>query len=223
LIRWQHPTQGLLMPASFIAVAEELGLIEELGAWVIDEVCRQHREWADLGIAAPKVAVNVAPVQLQDDLLQRLRVSLNSFGIPASALEVEITEGALQQGDIARDIMHSLRALGVSLAIDDFGTGYSSLSHLKSFPLSCLKIDKSFVDGVPGSVQDTAIVRTIVALGSSLGMRVLAEGVETREQFELLRDSGVDVIQGYFFARPLPEAVLRPQMAIPGDPWPIPA
>jgi diguanylate cyclase (GGDEF)-like protein/PAS domain S-box-containing protein len=220
LIRWQHPQLGLLMPGSFIPVAEELGLIEELGVWVIDEVCRQYREWLDQGISAPKVAINVAPVQLHEDILKHLRISLSNFDVPASAIEVEITEGALQQGDIARDVMHSLRALGVTLAIDDFGTGYSSLSHLKTFPLSCLKIDKSFVDGVPGSIQDTAIVRTIVALGSSLGMRVLAEGVETRAQYELLRDTGVDVIQGYYFSRPLPEAALRTQMAIPGIIWP---
>lgn len=221
LIRWQHPTLGLLMPGSFIAVAEELGLIDELGAWVIEEVCRQYREWLNLGITAPKVAVNVAPVQLQEELLKHMRISLSNFDVPASALEVEITEGALQQGDIARDIMHSLRTLGVSLAIDDFGTGYSSLSHLKTFPLSCLKIDKSFVDGVPGSVQDTAIVRTIVALGSSLGMRVLAEGVETRVQYELLRDAGVHVIQGYYFAKPLPEPALRHHMAAPDATWPM--
>jgi diguanylate cyclase (GGDEF)-like protein/PAS domain S-box-containing protein len=224
LIRWQHPTRGLIMPLAFIGVAEELGLLDDLGGWVINEVCRQYREWLDRGLTAPPIAINVAPVQLHANLIKKLQVCITTFDIPAGALEVEITEGAMEQGEVARDIMRSLRKLGVSLAVDDFGTGYSSLSHLKTFPLNCLKIDKSFVDGLPDSVEDTAIVRTILALGSSLGMEVLAEGVETQAQFDLLRDCGVDVIQGYYFAKPLPEAQLSELMfAYLDRPWPIAA
>jgi diguanylate cyclase (GGDEF)-like protein/PAS domain S-box-containing protein len=204
LIRWQHPVRGLLAPGQFVSVAEELGLIDEIGHWVIEQACRQYRAWLDAGHQPPKLAVNIAPAQLRHELVDAVAALLSDYRIPEGALELEITEGALERADAVTEVMHGLCNLGLSLAVDDFGTGYSSLSHLKNYPVSCLKIDKSFVDGLPGSRQDMAIVRAIIALGSTLGMRVIAEGVELAEQHAVLRDAGVDTIQGYLFSRPLP-------------------
>jgi diguanylate cyclase (GGDEF)-like protein/PAS domain S-box-containing protein len=204
LVRWQHPTRGLLAPGSFIAIAEELGLIEDLGLWVLNNACRQFKVWYDQGLPVPLIAVNVAPRQLKSSFVDRVSEILASSGVPPACLELEITEGALETGDIAREITFRLRDLGVLLSIDDFGTGYSSLSHLRRMPVSCFKIDKSFIDGLPESAEDAAIVHMILALGSSLKINVVAEGVETAEQVDFLCAAGVRNIQGFYYARPMP-------------------
>jgi diguanylate cyclase (GGDEF)-like protein/PAS domain S-box-containing protein len=203
LCRWRHPIRGVLPPAQFIPLAEELGLIVDLGAWVLDEACRQILEWSALGLPVPQMAINVAPAQLKESFVDHVGRVLASSGIQPERLELEITEGALEAGERVREVAHGLRALGVLLSVDDFGTGYSSLAQLKHLPITCFKIDKSFVDGLPGSSEDAAIVNTILALGSSLDVDVIAEGVETAAQAEFLRVAGVRHIQGYFYSRPM--------------------
>jgi diguanylate cyclase (GGDEF)-like protein/PAS domain S-box-containing protein len=203
LVRWQHPERGLLAPAEFVPMAEDLGLMDELGDWVLREASRQVRAWIDAGVDIPRVAINVAPVQLEIDFIERIAKTLTDFDLPARLLEIEITEGALDQNHKVVQVLNGIRKLGVALSVDDFGTGYSSLSHIKHFPISCFKIDKSFIDGVPGNIQDVAITRTIAALGSSLSVQVIAEGVETDEQYQFLRSIGVDAIQGFYFGRPV--------------------
>jgi len=203
LCRWQHPVRGMLAPGHFIPLADELGLIGDLGDWVLETACRQIRQWADQGLAVPQVAVNVAPAQLRESFVEQVRSVLADTGIAPGCLELEITEGALEAGDSVRQVTTALRQLGVLLSVDDFGTGYSSLSHLKHFPITCFKIDKSFIDGLPDSHEDAAIVNTILALGSSLGVDVVAEGVETGAQADFLRSAGVRHIQGYYYGRPM--------------------
>jgi len=206
LVRWRHPQRGVLSPLAFLGMVEEMGLLGELGHWVLNEACRQMQRWQASALPIPKVAVNVAPVQLKDAFVAEVADAIARWGIAPAQLELEITEGALESGEVARRITASLRALGVMLAVDDFGTGYSSLSHIKLFPITCFKIDKSFVDGVPGNVPDVAIVRAILALGSSFNVEIVAEGVESAEQVEFLKAEGVTNIQGYYFAHPmLPE------------------
>jgi diguanylate cyclase (GGDEF)-like protein/PAS domain S-box-containing protein len=203
LVRWQHPTRGLLPPSQFIPVAEELGLIEDVGNWVLQEAVSQMQQWKAEGVRVPRMAVNVAPAQLNDGFVQRVGDALQSAGLAPECLELEITEGALQAGESVKRVLEALRALHVMLTIDDFGTGYSSLSHVKNFPITCFKIDKSFVDGVPGNEQDVAIVKAILTLGSSLRVEVVAEGVETQAQYEFLKEAGAISIQGFYFARPM--------------------
>jgi diguanylate cyclase (GGDEF)-like protein/PAS domain S-box-containing protein len=209
LARWRHPTRGVLSPAEFIPMIEELGMMLDLGHWVLNEGCRQIRDWNDREIAVPKVSVNVAPVQLRESFVIDVAAAIEKWGIVPTSLELEITEGALESGKLARDITLGLRALGVTLAVDDFGTGYSSLSHIKMFPITCFKIDKSFVDGVPESAADIAIVRTILALGASFKVEIVAEGVETQGQVDFLKTEGVTNIQGFYFARPMEPADLE--------------
>ncbi len=207
LVRWQHPERGLLAPGSFIPMAEELGLIRHIGRWVIEQVCKDLADWARAGHGAIKVAVNVSKAQfMAGDLCSVLRLALFDTGVAAGQLVVELTESALMD-DVAAGMaqMHELKALGVTLSIDDFGTGYSSLSYLKQFPLDELKIDRSFVCDLPGGHADVAIVRTVVELGHSLGMSVIAEGVETEAQRECLQRLGCDRYQGYLFSKPVPE------------------
>jgi diguanylate cyclase (GGDEF)-like protein/PAS domain S-box-containing protein len=204
LVRWQHPERGFLAPSSFIPLAEELGLISLLGDWVLQEACRQIAAWRADGLACPRVSVNAAPSQLDGKFPGRVAELLRQYAIPARFLAIEITESALERKDEIIPTLHALKSLGISLSIDDFGTGYSSLSYIKHFPVDCFKIDKSFVDGLPDNTQDVAIVRTIIALGENLNVTVLAEGVETSEQYEFLRDLGTDSIQGYLFGRPMP-------------------
>ncbi len=209
LARWRHPVRGVLPPAAFLPMAEEMGLIGDFGLWVLNEACRQIQVWNAQGLPIPKVAINVAPAQLKDSFINEVDTVVRKWGIEPARLELEITEGALESGETARRITTGLRALGVQLAVDDFGTGYSSLSHIKLFPITCFKIDKSFVDGVPGNAADVAIVRAILALGGSFKVEIVAEGVETVEQMEFLRNEGVSNIQGYYFACPmLPEDLL---------------
>lgn len=206
LARWRHPQRGVLPPAAFLPMIEEMGLIGDFGLWVLNEACRQMRLWSEQALPIPKVAINVAPAQLKDSFIGEVDAAIRKSGIDPARLELEITEGALESGETARRITAGLRALGTLLAVDDFGTGYSSLSHIKLFPITCFKIDKSFVDGIPDNAADVAIVRAILALGSSFKVEIVAEGVETVEQMQFLKNEGVSNIQGYYFARPmLPE------------------
>jgi EAL domain-containing protein (putative c-di-GMP-specific phosphodiesterase class I)/DNA-binding response OmpR family regulator len=207
LVRWQHPERGLLQPASFIAMAEELGLIRQIGGWVIEQVCKDLAAWARAGYGAVKVAVNVSKAQfMAGDLCSVMRLALFDNGVAAGQLVVELTESVLMDDvDAAMAQMRELKALGVTLSIDDFGTGYSSLSYLKQFPLDELKIDRSFVRDLPGGHADVAIVRTVVELGHSLNMSVIAEGVETEAQRECLARLGCTQYQGYLFSKPVPE------------------
>lgn len=203
LARWRHPVRGVVPPSEFLPLLEEIGLIADFGRWVVNEACRQMKAWRDDRVPVPRVAVNVAPAQLKASFVDEVAEAIGRWQIPPECLELEITEGALQSGEVARTITKALRALGVLLAVDDFGTGYSSLSHIKMFPITCFKIDKSFVDGIPANAEDVAIVRTILALGESFHVEIVAEGVETASQAEFLREQGVVNIQGYHFARPM--------------------
>ena len=203
LVRWQHPERGQLSPAGFIPLVEELGLIGQLGEWVIQAACRQMAAWKKQGVNFPKVAVNIAPAQMTAGLVDYIERIMMENGLPASVLELELTESALTQDSQIISIMKQLREMGIGISIDDFGTGYSSLSHLKKLPITCFKIDKSFVDGLPGDEEDAAIVKTILALGQNLHVDVMVEGVETREQRDFLISVGAVFIQGYLYAKPL--------------------
>ena len=217
LVRWQHPTRGLVPPEEFIGVAEETGLIVPLGEWVLEESCNQLLRWrrdhphhARLGMA-----VNVSGVQIaQLDFVDRVTAVLSRTGLEGSGLELEITESVLMRdAEQAMSVLRALRALGVRLSIDDFGTGYSSLSYLRRFPVDTLKIDRSFVDGLGHDPEDAAIVQTIVSLATSLGMATVAEGVETALQYDLARSLGCIRSQGFFMSRPLPAAELARLLA----------
>lgn len=208
LLRWDSPTLGAVAPARFIPVAESLGLMPEIGAWVIREACRQARHWLDASHAGFVVAVNVSAHQLhRPGLVEVVRNALADFGIPAGMLEIELTESALLE-NVARvqGTLADLKSLGVMLALDDFGTGYSSLAYLKNFSLDKLKIDQGFVRGLPGA-DDAAITRAIVAIGHQFRMRVSAEGVESPEQAEFLRQIGCDELQGFLYGRPSVAAI----------------
>ncbi|TRX02656.1 EAL domain-containing protein [Candidatus Methylobacter oryzae] len=218
LVRWHDPTEGLISPANFIPIAEETGLIVEIGAWVLRETCRQGRRWIEAGLPPLTLAVNVSPHQFRRSNISALVAEvLHETGFPAKQLELELTEsGLMENEEKAVEVLNSLRAQGVRLAIDDFGTGYSSLAYLKRFPLDVLKIDKSFIDDIPSVQDDMEITATIVAMGHILGFKVLAEGVETQEQLAFLRKKGCDTYQGYIKSKPLPAdefaRLLREQM-----------
>ncbi len=207
LARWNHPVQGLLEAGAFIGLAEETGLILEVGAWVLATACSQAGQWQHEHPTRPLLMrVNLSARQIaQPDILQQVVDALDHGGVEAPSLCLEITETALMDDpDEALRVLRDLRSLGVSLAIDDFGTGYSSLAYLKRFPVDVLKIDRSFVDGVGDDPEDTAIVTAIISLSRALGLRVVAEGVETRRQADELRWLGAEAAQGYFFSRPCP-------------------
>lgn len=204
LVRWSSP-QGMISPADFIPLAEDTGLIIPIGTWVLREACRQAQALRNQGFALETVAVNLSPRQFrQGDLLKQVRDALNDSGLPASCLELEITEGALMD-DVAQTqaTLGALKSLGLRLAVDDFGTGYSSLAYLRRFPLDKLKIDQSFMHGVPSDQGNLEIVATIITLARSLNLTVIAEGVETREQHQALCQLACDQCQGYLFSRPL--------------------
>ena len=215
LVRWQHPERGQLSPASFIPLVEELGLINHLGDWVIQAACQQMAEWKKQGVNYPKVSINVAPSQMTSGFVDYLQRVLIQNGVSAKLLDLELTESALASNDQIILIMKQLREMGVSISIDDFGTGYSSLGHLKNFPITCFKIDKSFVDGLPNNKEDVAIVKTILALGQNLHMDVVVEGVETIEQRDFLMTIGATIIQGYFYAKPLVVEEITQRLTLP--------
>jgi EAL domain-containing protein (putative c-di-GMP-specific phosphodiesterase class I) len=206
LIRWRHPEHGMVPPPRFIGLAEESGLIVAIGEWVLRTACRQARLWVDAGLDPLTVSVNVSARQFEEKhLVERIAVALRDTGLAPCALELEVTESLLMRDmQQAVERMRELKAMGVSLSIDDFGTGYSSLSALKSFPISTLKIDKSFVRDLAHSLDDQAIALAVISLGHRLNLRVIAEGVETGEQREFLAANECDEMQGYLFSPPVP-------------------
>ena len=205
LLRWRHPRRGLVPPGDFIPVLEELGLVVDVGDWVLAEACRQLRAWHQAKVRVPKVSVNISARQFSDGQLgTRIANILKETGLPPACLELELTESILmREVNEAMQILDSLKFLGLSIAVDDFGTGYSSLNYLKQFPIDVLKIDRTFVDGLPEGEQDAQIARAIIAMAHSLNLAVIAEGVETHEQLEFLREHGCDEVQGYLFGRPM--------------------
>lgn len=206
LMRWFDPVEGMISPARFIPVAETTGLIGPLGEWALEEACRQGKAWVDQGMPKISIAVNVSLHQfLLTDIVGCTRQALEKSGFPAEYLELEITESALaERPDDALNVLCDLKKLGLRLAVDDFGTGYSSLAHLKRFPIDLLKIDQSFIGDIPHSPDDMSISRAVIAMGQSMGMDVLAEGVETAAQLEFLYQHGCNFYQGYFCSKPLP-------------------
>lgn len=210
LLRWNHPQHGPVSPAKFIPIAEESGLISKIGTWVLEEACRQNKAWQDAGLPPMAMAVNVSTRQFSlSDILAVVHRALNNSGLAAEYLEVEITESLLAQDlDTTMAVLDQLDMLGVQIAVDDFGTGYSSLAYLKRFPLHKLKLDRSFVNDLEQDADDRAIASGVINLGHSLGLVVIAEGVETAGQLDILRRLGCDELQGYLFSRPLPAAEL---------------
>ena len=211
LLRWQSPELGMVPPMEFIPVAEESNLIVDIGKWVLEKTCATLRGWQDDGVPLVPVAVNIAASQFaRHDFDTTVEDALGRSGLDPALLELELTESLSMSdpiGTIAR--MHRLRSIGINMALDDFGTGYSNLSYLKRFPVDRLKIDKSFTSGLAANAEDHAIVTAVISLAHSLGLKAIAEGVETRDQVELLAAEGCDEIQGYYFSRPLPEAAAR--------------
>jgi EAL domain-containing protein (putative c-di-GMP-specific phosphodiesterase class I) len=208
LVRWRHPDRGLIPPADFIAIAEECGLIVPIGRWVLREACRQAQVWKTAGLSPVCIAVNISAVELRTPgFAAGVRAILTATGLPAHCLELELTETALiEDSRSAADVLKELKEIGVLLALDDFGTGYSSLSYLKRFPIDALKIDRSFVRHLTTDKDDAGIVTAVIGMGDNLHMRVVAEGVETREQLAMLQAYGCPQGQGYYFSRPLPAA-----------------
>ena len=214
LVRWNHRERGYIPPATFIPVAEDSSLIVPVGDWVLREVCLQLRRWQQAGLPPVRVAVNVSRRQLdQPEFVESVLTAIRDASITGDALEIELTESMLMSSDsttIAK--LTRLRDAGVTFAIDDFGTGYSSMSYLKRFPIGCLKVDRSFVQGLPRSLDDAAIATAIISMAHSLRMQVVAEGVETPEQAAFLRNAGCDRLQGYLFGRPMPASQIEPML-----------
>ncbi len=206
LVRWQHPDRGLVGPDTFISIAEETGLIVPMGEWVIRTACEQSKVLEEMGLSVPRVAVNLSPRQFRDpSLLQNLQKILHETGFDPERLDLEITESLLMDDiDKVNQQLGEITSSGVKLSIDDFGTGYSSLSYLRQLPISNLKIDRSFVRELPVNEDDAAIVGSIISMAHFLGMKTIAEGVETPEQFNFLKEAGCDIVQGYWISKPLP-------------------
>jgi len=209
LLRWNHAERGMISPAVFIPIAERFGLIGAIGRWVIDEACRQMAEWADQGVRM-RVAINLSVYQLrEEDLVQRIEAALARNAIDPSQLLCEITESvAMEDIKATQRAFEGLERIGVYLSIDDFGTGYSSLSYLRQLPARQLKIDRSFVNDLATSADARAVVDAVVRLAHALGLKVVAEGVETGEQRDILVMLGCDELQGFYFARPMPAETL---------------
>lgn len=206
LVRWQHPELGLLAPTEFIQLAEENGMIVELGEWVLREACRQNMQWQQEGVPGLRVAVNLSGYQLQHSkIIDTVQSILHETGMSGELLELEITESVIMQNlEYTVNVLNEIAGMGVHISIDDFGTGYSSLSNLKRFNVNTLKIDKSFVRDVESNTTDAAIASAIIAMGSSLNLKIIAEGVETEHQMNFLRDNNCDQVQGFLISRPLP-------------------
>jgi EAL domain-containing protein (putative c-di-GMP-specific phosphodiesterase class I) len=205
-VRWRHPERGMISPAEFIPIAEETGLINELGEWVLATACAEATTWPD----DVRLAVNVSPVQFRGGTLAlKIVAALAACGLPASRLELEITEAVLIRDDeAALEILHQLRGLGVRIALDDFGTGYSSLSYLQRFPFDKIKIDRCFINDI-AEQGGSSIVQAVVNLAAARHMTTIAEGVETTEQRDLLHSLGCSEMQGYLFSAAIPSAQVR--------------
>lgn len=217
LLRWRHPQRGIILPEEFIGVAEDRGLILPIGDWVLRQACSDVRRLQKRGVPHFRVAVNLSARQFRDpSLAPTVRTVLAETGVPADTLELEITETvAMENVALTMTTLNDFRNAGVTIALDDFGTGYSSLSYLKRFPLDALKIDRAFVTDLPDKFEDAAIVSSVIQLANGLGLRVVAEGVETREQLEFLREAGCREVQGYYYSYPISiekmeDLVLRP-------------
>ena len=204
LIRWQHPERGLLAPAQFVSIAEDCGLILPIDRWVLREACHQARIWLQMGLPPITIAVNTSASEFSaKDFLENIRTTLDDTGLEPRYLQLELTESILMRDpESANTVLHALADMGVTLAIDDFGTGYSSLSYLKQFPIDILKIDQSFVRHMTSNSEDAIIVSTVISMGNSLKKLIIAEGVETQEQYELLRAQECDEGQGFYFCPP---------------------
>ncbi|MEC4891377.1 MAG: EAL domain-containing protein [Nitrospira sp.] len=212
LIRWRHPVRGMVSPASFIPLAEEAGLISDIGEWVLRQACRQQVAWSACGLGDLSIAVNLSAVQFhQRSLVEMIARIVRETGVSPSKIELELTEStAMQQAENAVSIFHQLKAMGFHLAIDDFGTGYSSLAYLKRFPIDTIKIDRAFIKDLDEQSEQAAIAVAIIAMAHGLKLHVLAEGVETQGQLDILKAQGCDEIQGYFFSHPLPGELVEP-------------
>lgn len=205
LVRWRHPTKGLLSPGVFISIAEETGLIYEIGTWTLHEACRQMKEWHLAGGPLIPVSVNLSSRQFhQSNLVAYIREILQETGLEPQYLELEITESMMMDAAVSAEILRELDEFGVKISLDDFGTGYSSLSYLKQFPIHKLKIDRSFISDITRNASDQAIVATIISMAKHLNMEVIAEGIETKGQLDFLTENSCQEIQGYYFSRPLP-------------------
>ena len=214
LMRWQHPEQGLIPPFKFIPLAEEMGLIRALGEWGLQEACRQMIEFQGMGLDLPKVSVNVSALQFNKTFIARVGEVLHETALKPSRLELELTEGIMMEDtDATISSLEELKEMGVSLSIDDFGTGYSSLSYLSRSPLDELKIDRSFVVDYDKSRNDSSLIIAIIAMGRSMNLQLVAEGVETDGQYHFLRQHGAHIIQGYLFSPPVPAGELAPMLS----------
>jgi len=217
LVRWQHPTRGLLLPGAFIPIAERSGLINRLTSWIMDAAMRQHRQWAEAGMELA-IAINLSARTLQDlKFPQQVAESMARLGMGSPYLELEITESAIMADPIrALKILTQLNEMGVRLSIDDFGTGYSSLTYLQKLPVHAVKIDKSFVIDMSSNQNNLAIIRSTLDLGHNLGLEVIAEGVENHEACMTLKSLGCDMAQGNYFGQPVPaEQIMEKLTALP--------
>jgi diguanylate cyclase len=205
LIRWTDPNRGAISPSQFIPIAEDCGLILPIGRWVLQEACRHAHDWIDAGLHLTTIAVNISAIQFRDEnFLEDVFAVLKDTNLDPKFLELELTESVLmKRADSAELILRTLRASGVQLAVDDFGTGYSSLSYLRKFPVDALKIDQSFVRQITTAPDDTTIVTAIISMGRSLNLRVVAEGIETKEELAFLRAHECEEGQGYYFSKPV--------------------
>ncbi|MFP5326591.1 MAG: putative bifunctional diguanylate cyclase/phosphodiesterase, partial [Acidimicrobiia bacterium] len=210
LVRWEHPTRGLVLPGEFIPIAETTGLVGSIDNWVLRQACRQIQKWAASGIEPPYVSVNLSARQLADpNVTISVAKAIQESGVDPALLVLEVTESTVMEDPTASiERLQELRELGVAIAVDDFGTGYSSLSYLKRLPIDRLKVDKSFVSGLGDHLEDTAIVAAVITLAHTLGLKAVAEGVESERQFEELLNLDCDIVQGYLFARPQPPEIV---------------
>ena len=206
LLRWNHPERGRVSPVRFIPIAEKTGLIMQIGKWSLMNACRQNKIWQDRRLRKIPVAVNLSAQQFEhEDMMEVVGRILEETGLPAKYLELEITENtAIKELNSVAETLRQLKGLGVGIAVDDFGTAYSSLNYIKRLPVDKIKIDKSFIDGIGVSAKDERILKTVITLIQDLGMKAVAEGVETKRQVEFLAEEGCHTVQGFYYCKPIP-------------------